>query len=356
MLKFYHDNENNFIEMFNPENGYYIRSGVIEDSKDTGVDSFKRNMPALLDIGIMGHCEHSTTGVCAKAGVQCYQGGNTISKPNMRFNDYKSIIDQVKNCTFQVALGGRGDPNKHEHFSYILKYTRESGIVPNYTTSGFNLTEEEIKLTKEYCGAVAVSEYFTEYTNSAIDRFVKEGCITNIHFVLSNSSIDKAIQMLRFHEFPEGINAVIFLLHKPIGLGQQKNVLKVSDPKLNKFFEVVDNWKGDFKIGFDSCTIPGILNFTKNINRDSIDSCEGGRFSAYISSDMIMVPCSFDSSIRWGVNLDSYSIEEAWDSDAFKNFRKKMMFACPECADKNDCYGGCPIVENIVLCDRKERE
>ena len=36
--------------------------------------------------------------------------------------------------------------------------------------------------------------------------------------------------------FPKVFNAIIFLLHKPVGLGQENNVLKAEDPKVKEFF------------------------------------------------------------------------------------------------------------------------
>ena len=50
------------------------------------------------------------------------------------------------------------------------------------------------------------------------------GIKTNIHYVLGNNSIDEAIERLKNNDFSKGINAIIFLLHKPVGLGQENNV------------------------------------------------------------------------------------------------------------------------------------
>ena len=62
----------------------------------------------------------------------------------------------------------------------------------------------------------------------------------------------------------------------------------------------------DFQIGFDSCSIPGIVNFTSKIDENSIDTCEGGRYSMYISADMIAIPCSFDNQeLRWGFDISN---------------------------------------------------
>ena len=50
------DKKNKFVSMFNPNTGFYMRSGVIENGKDTGVDPFMTSFPELLDIGIMQTC------------------------------------------------------------------------------------------------------------------------------------------------------------------------------------------------------------------------------------------------------------------------------------------------------------
>ena len=47
------DKKNKFVSMFNPNTGFYMRSGVIENGKDTGVDPFMTSFPELLDIGVM---------------------------------------------------------------------------------------------------------------------------------------------------------------------------------------------------------------------------------------------------------------------------------------------------------------
>ena len=303
------------------------------------------------------HCIHGKTGLCAKSGVQCYQNGLNQYEPNMTVEQFKSIVEQVIGQTYQIALGGRGDVNKHEDFEEILKVCRDNGIVPNYTTSGFDLTEREVELTKKYCGAVAVSEYRNKYTRKAIKMFIDAGIKTNIHFVLGNNTIDEAIDKLKNNGFDKGINAVIFLLHKPVGLGLDTNVLRMNDPRVEEFYRLIDENKFDFKIGFDSCNVPALLNLTKNLNKDSFDTCEAARWSAYITSDMKMLPCSFDNQEeRWAIDLNTHSVKDAWYSDKFEQFRDYFRNSCPNCRHHADCRGGCPIRSQIVLCNRKEKQ
>ena len=105
----------------------YVRTGVLgEDGNDTNVDPFMASYPHLIDVGIMGHCIHGKTGLCAKAGIGCYQSGLLVEKPNMSLADFRSIAEQSKGRCNQFALGGRGDPDQHEFFEEILKICREN--------------------------------------------------------------------------------------------------------------------------------------------------------------------------------------------------------------------------------------
>lgn len=308
-----YDERYNFYHYFDTESGFYFRSGIIDDKNvDTGEDPFMASFPHLLDVGIMGHCRHGKSGLCQRAGIGCYQSGSVIEQPNMAVEDFIRILNQCRNRIYQIALGGRGDPDQHEHFSEILKLCREYDIVPNFTTSGFNLSEEIAELCKCYCGAIAVSWYRSDYTLRAIRQLIQAGVTTNIHYVLGRNSIEEAIERLERNDFPDGINAVIFLLHKPVGLGTQENVLSDSDSdsSLKRFFQLLDNPSSSFKIGLDSCTVPGVIRYCHNQDLRSLDTCEAARYSAYIHADMSMMPCSFDQSQKYKVSLRQSSIEE----------------------------------------------
>lgn len=426
------DSKGGFTTLFNTRTGEYIRAFDVKE------DPFMAEYPHLIDCGIMGHCEHGKSGLCMKAGIKCYQDGLHADKPNMTLEDYKKIIDESEGKMFEIALGGCGDPDMHENFEEILRYTRAHNIIPNFTTSGLGMTPEKAELCKMYCGAVAVSQYsrlnmepiylsrysenvqiFSEnnipavfdfggqfnvrysgpisvtvdgekckywpmskedmefntpvsaqyiklyqevqkpnYTMRAIKMLLDAGVKTNIHYVLSNTTIDEALIRLKYNGFPQGINAVVFLLHKPVGLGTEDDVLKTSDPRVKEFFELVDNGKFPFKIGFDSCSIPGVLKWCKKIDGQSIDTCEGGRFSMYITADMKALPCSFDNQDeKYAVPMvNGIGIQEAWDSENFEKFRSSLRNSCSGCSKRVFCMGGCPLRKSIVLCDEKERD
>ena len=346
--------DKNFLSFFDENTGNYIRTGIIKDGKDTGEDPFMASFPELLDVGIMGHCEHGKSGLCIKSGIECYQDGLHSDCPNMTVEDFSNIAAQCNGKTFQFALGGCGDPDSHEHFQEILEICRANKIVPNFTTSGWGLTEDTALLCKKYCGAVAVSWYRSEYTQRAVELLIQAGVKTNIHYVLQNDTIAEAITRLKEKTFPIGINAVIFLLHKPVGLGSTKKMIRLDDKIFQEFINYVGSENLYYKVGFDSCTIPAILQNPGHIELESLDTCEAARWSAYVTPDLKLLPCSFDNqNQKWAVNLRKYSIQDAWTGSTFENFRSHFHTACPNCKKRKLCLGGCPILPQIVLCSRR---
>lgn len=312
--------------IFDPITGIELLYGI--NGND---DPFVLELPSMLDVGIMGSCSN--------ACEFCYQGNK--DEPHMVLKNYKNIIDQVFHHTNQVALGGRGDPNQHPEFEQILEYSRLHNVTPNYTTSGINLTDEQIQVTKKYCGAVAVSYHGKDYTYSAIERLHEAGVKTNIHFIYSNASHDLTFSLLKGEDWDSNIdmnmiNATIFLLFKPQGNGSQ---LLERIPSINQLIELsnlIINPSCKGKVGMDSCLANHIITYTDGklpkLMRMAMDTCEGGRMSAYISPSMLFMPCSFaDHSV--GIPLDSKNLGTIWkEGKSFTDFRDKLTvcnYSCP---------------------------
>jgi len=354
----YVDRKYRFFELFDEKTGFLLRSNVMENNRETSTQPQARSFPELIDIGIMGYC-HCVKKPCKESGVDCYQNANR-QKPNMGLSDYIWLVNQCKGATFQVALGGAGDPNKHEDFEGILHHTRQMKIIPNLTTSGMALADSEIELIKKYCGAVAVSLYSRltrncEESNAenvhAISRLVEAGCTTNIHFVLSKKSISEAHKRVERGLFPKGTNAIVFLLYKPVGLGISEQMLSYTDEEYISFLRLLDSKRHTFKFGFDTCQAPALHQYCDFISSESIEACEAGRFSMYIDSELNAYPCSFSiEECRTMISLRKHSIKEAWESDVFMRFRDKAIKKCSHC-DEVNCHN-CPLALGINVCGK----
>ena len=360
----YKDKKYNFVEWFNEKNGFLMRSNIIKDGEETSVMPEMRSYPELIDVGIMGTCIACNNGICKAVGVDCYQNASQNKRPNMPFEIYKNIVEQSKGKTFQIALGGAGDPNKHERFEDILSVTYNNLIVPNLTTSGFELTNVEIHLMKKYCWDVAVSFYSklcsanqesNSMTIQAIRRLIDAGCTTNIHYVVSKENIDEIIYRLENKIFPKGINACIFLLYKPAGQGELKKMLTINDSVYQRFIHLATTKRFDFKIGFDSCQTPALKAFGNMLADESLEYCESARFSMYIDCENQAYPCSFGwSQTEYSVDLNSHTVLEAWNSSQFAEFRSRQNIQCG-LSYKNDCRC-CALDLGIQLCNQIKRK
>ena len=310
--------------LFNTSTGLELLQGI--NGKG---DPFSLCLPSLLDIGVMGSCKNKCS--------FCYQGNDY--QPNMRLSDFQSIIDVVSHHTNQVALGGRGDPNKHPKFAEMLEYCRKNNVVPNYTTSGIDLTEDEVEISK-MCGAVAVSDYENFFTYDALKLFMDAGIKTNIHQIFDSKSFLKCISLLVGMDYWSGrvdierLNAVIFLLFKPQGNGQQMKFLQPSPIQLETIADTILEPECDFKVGMDSCLANHVLQYVtpSALQAMSIDTCEAARMSGYITPDMKFKPCSFADE-RTEVDLKDNDLGKLWnESLPFKYFRTILHGnprACP---------------------------
>lgn len=358
---YYKDKTYNFFEIFNEKNGMMFRSNI----EGTVIPPTTRSFPELLDIGIMGHCDSGTKGYCKAAGIDCYQMGDTSRFPHMSSEDFEQIVKQASGKTFQIALGGAGDPNKYPELEKILRISRENGIVPNMTTSGYGLLDSEIELIKKYCGAVAVSWYSRLKVNGnniaetnpltveVIQRLLAAGCRTNIHYVISINTLDEAIVRLEKGLFPKGIAAVIFILYKPIGYGKQDKVPRM-DEKMKLFIKIATEKRHAFQVGFDTCFTSALVIPDSKIPEMCVDACEAGCFSMYIDSRLNCYPCSFGQQTEFVESMKDKNLQDVWNGEIFQKFRNHSKQNgeehCTTCRRYELCQGGCKLGLEINAC------
>lgn len=337
-----HHSNQHYSTFFNKTTGLFVRC------EDQGYKEpfWAMAGPELIDISITNWCDKNCS--------ICYRNSNQ-NESHMKLENYEKIISEAANLgVLQVALGG-GNPNQHPQFIQILKLTNDKyGIIPSYTTNGRGLTEEIIAATKKYCGAVAISAYTPfEEMKDAIQKLTQHQIRTNIHFVLTSESIELAINWLKNKPiFLNEINALIFLNYKPVGKNRDYSLLLNKSNKLDELFSLIND-QYPFKIGFDSCSVSGLIKCL-NLNFNFIEACESARFSAFISEDLNMYPCSFSIDLLKGESLEKQSMKDIWlNSDSFVHFRNVLQKN--KCSNQDcfkDCLGGCPLFEQIKLCQK----
>lgn len=330
--------------IFSPNSGFFAR---VED-EGSPEPFWATHGPELLDIAITNWCDRGC--------FFCYRKSDETGT-HLSLTDYEEILRQARNMhVFQVALGG-GNPNQHPRFVDFLRVTREKyGIVPNYTTNGRGLTEEIVKATAAYCGAVAVSAYppYKE-TAEAVKILRANRVSTNIHFMLTSKSVEIAIDWLKSPPpFLEESHAIVFLNYKPVGRYADDSLLLNRSARVEEFFQLATSRRRGFRIGFDTCTITGLARFG-TAPKISLEGCDAGRFSLFVSEKMEVYPCSFmvEAGYR-GIPLKNTSLHEIWTNHSeFQSIRRKhAKKGCEDCTTPEQCLSGCPLFPRMNLCKK----
>ena len=336
--------DQNYTVIFNKKTGYFVRA----EDKGYPEPLWSIHGPELLDISVTNWCDQGCS--------FCYRN-STPKGSHMQLDDYELIMKQAAQMdVFQVALGG-GNPNQHPRFIEILETTVKYGIVPCYTTNGRGLTPEILEATRDLCGSVAISAYepYSEF-RSHLEKLLHYGIKANVHFVTDSKSIDTAISWLKNKpDFLEGINSLIFLNYKPIGRKPNMQLLLKDKDKLSEFYTLVNSCKNVLKIGFDSCSISGVVKYL-DVNSNFFEGCDAGRFSAFIDENLRMMPCSFMTNTDWYGDLRKDSMLTIWqDNQYFKKYRGNILNnGCNSCSFQKTCMGGCPFIEELSQCDWKD--
>lgn len=339
-----HYPQENYGIRFNKRTGYFVR---IED-KGHPEPLWSKHGPELLDISITNWCD--------KGCSFCYRK-STVKGGHMALEDYRLIMEQAKAMdVLQVALGG-GNPNQHPEFIKILEMTVEHGIVPCYTTNGRGLSPEILSATRQLCGSVAISAYepYSEF-RSHLELLLFYGIKANIHFVTDSNSIDTAISWLESPpSFLDGINSIVFLNYKPIGRNPDLGMLLKDEKKIEYFYTLVNERKQAFKIGFDSCSISGVVKYS-NANTSFYEGCDAGRFSAFIDENLRMMPCSFMTNNNWHGSLHENTMLDIWlNNPHFRKYRNNILQnGCKGCSHQSTCMGGCPFIPELSQCGWKD--
>lgn len=95
-----------------------------------------------------------------------------------------------------MAFGSIWYPDQRENIEDIFGIDCDNSLVSNFTTSGFGIPPENISMCRSYCGAVAFAgiEVNTQIMHF---KYYLLWELTNIHDVMGDNSIDKAIYRLK---------------------------------------------------------------------------------------------------------------------------------------------------------------
>ena len=315
---------------FNKKNGLFMRWG-----KDIGDDpQFSPFGPELLD------CEISIGGCSGKCPF-CYKNNTDASPINMTFQTFKQILDKMPNTLTQIAFGIT-NIQANPDFISMMRYCRTTGIIPNFTLSGIDLTDELAQECAKLVGAVAVSCYQKDKNicYDTVKKFTDLGLKqVNIHILLAVETLDFVYEVLndiRTDARLAGLNAIVFLGVK--NKGRAKDYHSVALPDFQKLIQHCLNF--NYPIGFDSCSAP---KFEKSIKAIAMpdtkkqtmltlsEPCESALFSFYCNVYGKFSPCSFnENEKKWedgGISIletDDF-VKDIWYHSRIGEWRETLL-------------------------------
>ncbi len=315
---------------FDKVNGNFARWGKTFDEDP----QFSPVGPEILDIEI------SVNG-CPNNCNFCYKGNTPKPATNMSFETFKAIIDKFPKTLTQVAFGITGVQTNPD-FIRMMEYCREIGVIPNFTLSGIDLTDEIAERCSQLVGAVAVSAYQSDkqICYDTVQKFVNLGIKqTNIHLMVSQETLPFVYEVLNDRMSDprlQNMNAIVFLGVKPKGRAET-GYNSLTMPQYQELIKFC--FDHNLSIGFDSCSAP---KFEAAIKDESFDitqqqkdrliqcseSCESSAFSSYINVLGEYWHCSFsEGEGDWKpINvLEAESFLDVWYSPEAKRFREKLL-------------------------------
>ena len=210
----------------------------------------------------------------------------------------------VTNAPFQVAIGSQGEPTFIPRFIDFLKTVRETGVVPNYTTSGSILgydgndqirikkRDELLDATERYCSAVAVSlgnPRLRETALRAIDNLLKRDVYVTLHHIISDQDSVNRFLRIRDNYGPGIIHYHVLLPLVASGRSQE-------EMKKETFDYLQEKLLGEKNIS-DISFGAKFIKFLRNDNRLGIDIFPEQTFSKNIllkDGEVVITSSSFD--------------------------------------------------------------
>lgn len=165
-----------------------------------------------------------------------------------------------------------------------------------------------------------------------------------LRFHLDSKTIDEAILRLQKEAFPSVTKAIHFVFTSPVNKDHTNDLLTFDHPKVVSFFKLLKR-PFSWNIRVNAHAIPDIHQYYRKTMPKIMEPCEGGRFSCYISPDLTLYPCKHFKDERYSVSLRDHTLQEAWNSEPFQEFRDVIRNHCTGKGKVDNCTCSCPLLE-----------
>lgn len=215
---------------------------------------------------------------------------------------------EVTNAPLQIAIGSGGSSDLHPQFIDFLRVVRETGVIPNYTTSGKILgydgnDPEEIKkrndmidATEKYCEAVAISfgnKKLRDQALRAVNNLLGRDIKITIHHIISDiQSINEFFEIRKSYN-PGEIHYHVLLPLVKHGRSNSEMKQEEFDYLEKSLLKLKESGENISDISFGAKFIP----FIEKSNKLNINIFPEQTFSKNVlleKDKVVITPSSFD--------------------------------------------------------------
>jgi radical SAM protein with 4Fe4S-binding SPASM domain len=276
-------------------------------------------MPISFSIEPTNHCNLKCP--------ECPSGLGALTRPLglLKFEEFKSWIDQIKHTGFYVQLFFQGEPFINKHLPRMIEYAQQNRIYISISTNGHFINYDNVDFVLDNAPDKLIysmdgldEESYQNYRVGGTFKQADEGLrilvkrrnerglkkpYVEFQFIVMKQNEHQLDEVISYGK-DVGVDKVVF---KTMQVSNYENAIKFlpSNKKYSRY--IVDN--GSYYI----------KNKMKN-------HCFALWRTAVITWDGKVVPCCFDKDAEFNLGtLNGQSFEEIWKSAEYNNFRQRVL-------------------------------
>lgn len=295
---------------------------------------------------------------CGLNCKHCYISAGKPRKNELKTNEWKIILDQLRELEVLAVYFTGGDPLLHEGCLELLAYAKNLGLSCNLLTNGLEL-EKNITLKNIPKEVFLVMSYDGIKGTSILRRIPGERILDIVKILRKNDRAfavqgvvfkDNLSEMIETMEWSlkNGIDFCTNGLY-PIGRAERYKDLLLKEDQFSEILaleEISNRYQENIVFSRPSYPFanPDIYQSIENIVR-ATKRPEPGLFVSYINSNGLLFADNYYAGENWGseYNLRQSKFSDIW-SMAFSRERKVRL------TDNSGC-NNCTLKENQGFCD-----
>jgi radical SAM protein with 4Fe4S-binding SPASM domain len=301
-------------------------------------------MPISYSIEPTNHCNLKCP--------ECPSGLGSLTRPLglLKFQEFKKLVDEIKNSGFYIQLFFQGEPYLNKHLPEMIKYGQLNKIYVSISTNGHFITEKNAdKILDNAPDKLIFSidgldeESYQKYRVGGSFKQADEGLralterkklrklkrpFVELQFIVMKQNEDQ-IDKVKKYAKETGVDKVVF---KTMQVTSFENAIEYlpENPEFRRY--LVDDE-------------------TFRIKNKLKDHCFALWRTSVITWDGKVVPCCFDKDADYELGiLNGKSFSDIWKADKYQQFRNKVLQSRKSVSMCTNCTEGLKI--NIMKIEQ----